>query len=289
MGSLLTERADELRRDRSHGGSWMARRAVEAIAEVGAEPAASTEELLERLDAAGRELAASRRTMGAIAGAVARVLAGAHHSSHLPPDELGRLVQEEVRGLIAGRDRAAASIAIQLRPFLTEAFVLTHSASATVREAVLQTPPELLICTVSEPFGEGRSLADELASAGVAVEVVEDAEAEGVLERASLFLIGADTVYRDGSVCNKTGTRTLAEAAARNGVPTIVASEVIKLAPIDAPEAIEDEQFDVTPAELVDQIVTEEGAYPSDEIRTLIDRTPFLSEGYALLRGGPLR
>jgi translation initiation factor 2B subunit (eIF-2B alpha/beta/delta family) len=251
---------------------------------VAGEPADSSTELLERLDAAGRELAASRRAMGAIAGAVGRVLAAAHHGAHLAPEELRRLVQEEVRGLVDSRDRAAAAIAIQLTPFLTDAFVLTHSASATVREAILHTPPELVFCTVSAPFEEGRSFAEDLRSSELDVELVDDADAEQALERASLFLIGADTVFRDGAVCNKVGTLPLAEAATRLGVRTVVACEVIKLAPIDAPARIDDEHFDITPPEHVDEIVTEEGAYPSDDVRTLIDRTPFLREGYSILR-----
>jgi translation initiation factor 2B subunit (eIF-2B alpha/beta/delta family) len=283
MSETVEVRVDELRSDHSHGGSWMARRAVEALAEVAGEPADDASALLERLDAAGRELAASRRAMGAIAGAVGRVLAAAHHGAHLAPDELRRLVQEEVQALVNGRDRAARAIAIQLGPMLTDALVLTHSASATVREALLHTPPERVICTVSAPFEEGRAFADELRGSGLDVELVDDADAEQALERASLFLIGADTVFRDGAVANKVGTRALAEAASRVGVRTVVACEVIKLAPIDAPDAIDDEHFDITPPEWVDEVVTEEGAHSSEDVRSLVDRTPFLSEGYALL------
>jgi hypothetical protein len=52
--------------------------------------------------------------------------------------------------------------------------------------------------------------------------------------------------------------------------------------------SIQGEQFfDVTPAEDVDEIVTEEGAFASTEIGALVDRTPFLRDGYQLLR--PLR
>jgi translation initiation factor 2B subunit (eIF-2B alpha/beta/delta family) len=284
MGTVA-ERVDELRGDRTHGGSWMARRAVEALAELADQPAESSAELLERLDAAGRELAASRSAMGAIAGAVGRVLAAAHHGTHLEPDQLRQLVQLEVESLVGSRDRAARSIAIQIGPALTNAFVLTHSASATVREAVLHTPPERVICTVSAPIEEGRAFAEDLRESGLNVELVDDADAEQALEQASLFLIGADTVFRDGSVGNKIGTRRLAEAAQRLGVRTVVACEVIKLAPIDAPDQLDDENFDITPPELIDEIVTEEGAYDSDDVRSLVDRTPFLSEGYALLRG----
>ena len=286
MASVLAERVEELRSDHSHGGSWMARRAVEALADQAAEPAESSEELLQRLDAAGRELAATRPAMGAIAGAVGRVLAAAHHGAHLAPEELRRLVEEEVSGLVGSRDRAAAAIAIQLAPSLTDAFVLTQSASATVREAVLHTPPELVFCTVSAPFEEGRAFSEDLRASKLEVELVDDADAEQALARASLFLIGADTVFRDGAVCNKVGTRPLAEAATRLGVRTVVACEVIKLAPIDAPARIDDEHFDITAPEDVDEIVTEEGSYASDDVRTLIDRTPFLREGYALLADG---
>jgi translation initiation factor 2B subunit (eIF-2B alpha/beta/delta family) len=281
--SIVAGRVEELRSDRTHGGSWMARRAVEALADVAEAKAASTAELLELLDAAGRELAASRRAMGAIAGAVGRVLAAAHHGAHLEPEELSRLVQDEVQALVAGRDRAARSIAIQLAPELVNAVVLTHSASATVREAVLHTPPRKVVCTVSSPYEEGRPFAEDLEREGLDVELVEDAEAEQALEQASLLLVGADTVFRDGAVGNKVGTQPLAEAASRLGVRTVVACEVIKLAPIDAPKRLDDEHFDITPPEHVTGVVTEEGAYPAEDIRSLVDRTPFLSEGYALL------
>ncbi|MDQ3778719.1 MAG: initiation factor 2B, partial [Actinomycetota bacterium] len=38
---------------------------------------------------------------------------------------------------------------------------------------------------------------------------------------ASLLLIGADTVFRDGTVCNKVGTVALARAAAEAGIPAV--------------------------------------------------------------------
>lgn len=284
MQTTLTERLDELRSDREHGGSWMARRAVEALVEVAGEPVESSEELLENLTLAGRELASSRPAMGAIAGAVGRVLAAAQVASYLPADELRRLFEEEARGLIGSRDRAARAIAIHLAPSLADALVVTHSASATVREAVAHTQPARVVCTVSAPFEEGRRFADDLREAGLNVELVEDDDAAAALEHASLLLVGADTVFRDGSVVNKVGTQPLARAAAERGVRTVVACEVIKLAPMDAPERLpEGDFFDVTPCEDVDTIVTEEGAYGSDEIRSLIDRTPFLRDGYRLL------
>jgi len=282
VATILGERVEELRQDRTHGGSWMARRAVETLVEISEADASSGEELVARLIEAGRELAASRPGVGAVAGAVGRLLAAANGQAQLEPEQLRQLVREEAEALIEGRRRAGASIAIQLSERLTDAVVLTHSASATVREALLHTPPDRVICTASSPQDEGRAFSDELREAGLEVELVEDDDAPKQLEWASLFLIGADTVFRDGTLCNKAGTRGLAAAAAENQVPTIVACEVMKLAPHDAPS--DPTECELTPVELIDCIATEEGTHPANEIRALVDRTPFLREGYALLR-----
>jgi translation initiation factor 2B subunit (eIF-2B alpha/beta/delta family) len=282
----LDERAEELRTDRAHGGSWLARRAVESLVAIIEQPADSTDEFLERLLEASRGLASARPSMGAITHAVGRLVASAHTASHLPPDQLRRLVSEEANALIAGRDRAAASIAVHLSPRLADATVLTHSASATVREAVVHGSPARVLCTVSAPVEEGLTFAADLRNEGVPAEVVEEQDLSGGLGVASLVLLGADTVYEDGSLKNKIGTRPLAEQAARVGVPVVIACEVLKLAPI-APPAEEDEPDlrDLTPPERIDQIVTEEGFCEPDGIRVLIDRTPFLREGYRLLSG----
>jgi ribose 1,5-bisphosphate isomerase len=288
MATSLEERIQELRTNRTHGGSWMARRALEALLEETAWTEAGTsEELMERLVALGGQLAESRPAMGAITGAVGRVVAAAHSAAaHLPPEELRRLVEEEARGIISARERAAASIAIQLGPALADALVLTHSASATVREAVLHCRPARVTCTASAPFEEGRAFAEDLRAEGLEVDLVEDEDAVAALPAASLFLVGADAVFRDGAVINKVGTRRLAAAATDIGVRTVVACELIKLVPVEGPKRPpEGEVFDLTPGEYVDEIVTEEGSVPSDGVAALVDRTPFLREGYVLLHG----
>jgi translation initiation factor 2B subunit (eIF-2B alpha/beta/delta family) len=153
-----------------------------------------------------------------------------------------------------------------------------------VREALLRTPPARVVCTLSAPGEEGRSFSDDLREAGLEVELVEDDDAPAALEWASLLLVGADTVYHDGALCNKVGTRVLAEAAAADGIPAVVAAELLKLAPFPAAEAGElRADRDLTPPDLLEQVVTEEGAFPPEEIGALVDRTPFLREGYALL------
>jgi translation initiation factor 2B subunit (eIF-2B alpha/beta/delta family) len=285
----LSATVDELTADREHGASWMARRTVETMLEVAERPFQTSTDLFDALVDAGRKLSESRPGVGAIAGAAGRVLAAANAHTFLEPDQLRQLVSEEGQAILQARERAAASIAIQLQDRLKDAVVLTHSASATVREALIHTPPARAICTVSEPVGEGRPFAEELRGEGLNVDLIEDADAQAALDDATLFLIGADTVFHDGTLNNKIGTTAIAEAAAARNVPTLVACEIIKLAPIEAaaapdPSEAEKTLFELTPPELLTEIVTEEGPTPADCVATLIDRTPFLREGYALLQ-----
>jgi translation initiation factor 2B subunit (eIF-2B alpha/beta/delta family) len=286
--ALLAQRVQELRDDRSHGASWMARRAVETLIELAEMEASGCEHLLDRLREAGRQLAQCRPGVGAVAGAVGRVLAAAGHETHLDLENLRRVVQEEAQALDDARRRAAASITIQLRERLDGATVITHSASGTVREAFQQTEPAKVLCTVSEPVGEGRAFADEWRDAGFDVELVDDEDAPARVAETSILLIGADTVFSDGTICNKVGTIPLAKAAAEAGVPTVVAAEVIKVAPVPGSQApdfadIERSLFELVPPDLITEVVTEEGPFTPDEINALVDRVPFLSEGYALV------
>jgi translation initiation factor 2B subunit (eIF-2B alpha/beta/delta family) len=295
LPAALQERIDELRADRNHGASWMARRAVESLAELAERSTADSEALLEELHDAGRRLAAARPGVGSVAGAVGRLLGACAYERHLAPEDFRRLIQEEAHALTEGRMRAPASIAIQLRDHVAGGTVFTHSNSATVRETLNHEQPAKVLCTVSEPVGEGRDLAKELETAGIEVELVEDAEAPGRVKDATVLLIGADTVFRDGTVCNKVGTIPLARAAAEAGIPTVVAAELIKLAPVPGAQApdladFERELFELIPPDLITEIVTEEGPSKPEELAAIVDRVPFLREGYELVApSGALR
>ncbi len=284
MSAASTDRTEALRLDRKHGGSWLARIAVEALVQEAAAPAETAEELRTRLVETAQQLAAARPDSGSVTCALARLVAAAHRGWELSPSELRRLVLDEARALLEGRDRAARSIAIQLAPRLENAVVLTHSASSTVREAVTHTPPKHIVCTVTQPHGEGRGFAADLTEQGLDVELVEDEGAAQAVANVTLLFVGADTIYRDGTLLNRRGTRKLAEAASAAGVPVVVASEMIKLAPFGPPDKPADPKHaDLTPAELLTEIITEEGPVHGAEVAVLVDRTPFLREGYELL------
>ena len=261
----IEERIRVVAEDRTHGASWIAREAVETLldaAVVGEDP-----------HAVARRLVAARPAIGAIAGALGRVLASA------PSPEQ---VAAEAEALLGERERAVRAIAVLLAADLAERTVMTHSASATVREAVLRAGAGRVVCTVSEPGGEGRGLFDDLRAEGLTAELVDDPDAGHAVATVDVLLVGADTVFRDGSFVNKVGTRALAEAAVAAGVPVLVASETTKLVPV-AGQAPEDESFELVEAEHVTRYVTEEGAARPSDMDALCRRIPFLVAGYRLL------
>jgi methylthioribose-1-phosphate isomerase len=141
----------------------------------------------------------------------------------------------------------------------------------------------------TRPYLQGARLtAWELKQAGVPHTLIPDMAAGPLMARGEVdvILVGADRVAANGDTANKLGTYTLAVLAARHGVPFVVcaplssvdletpdgdaipiedrsADEVTvirgqRIAPADT--AVRNPSFDITPAELISAIVTEEGA-----------------------------
>lgn len=140
----------------------------------------------------------------------------------------------------------------------------------------------------TRPYLQGARLtAWELAQAGVPHSLIPDVAAGHLMSRGEVdvILVGADRVAANGDTANKVGTYTLAVLAARHGIPFYVCAPTssIDLATpdgglIEIEERSSDEvtsfhgvrvapphtsvrnpAFDVTPAELISGIVTEEG------------------------------
>ncbi|HMM33566.1 MAG TPA: S-methyl-5-thioribose-1-phosphate isomerase [Thermoanaerobaculia bacterium] len=159
-------------------------------------------------------------------------------------------------------------------------------ALATVR-------PVAVFADETRPFWQGARLtAWELAKDGIDVTILPDVAAASVIAsgKVSVAVVGADRIAANGDVANKVGTYGVALACRAHGVPFVVAAprttldpgcpsgrdipiewrdgaEVLLLdpagesplsvAPVGVPALYP--AFDVTPAELVDAIVTEAG------------------------------
>ena len=148
----------------------------------------------------------------------------------------------------------------------------------------------------TRPYLQGSRLtAWELAQAGVPHSLIPDVAAGHLMARGEVdaVIVGADRIAANGDTANKVGTYTLAVLAARHGIPFFVAAPVstidlstatgadipieerapnevlqfrgIRVAPPDT--EVRNPAFDVTPAELITGIVTDEGVVraPFDE------------------------
>jgi methylthioribose-1-phosphate isomerase len=140
----------------------------------------------------------------------------------------------------------------------------------------------------TRPYLQGARLtAWELAQAGVPHTLIPDVAAGHLMARGEVdaVLVGADRIAANGDTANKVGTYTLAVLAARHGIPFFVVAPIssvdlgtpdgaaipieersgaevvafrgVRIAPPDT--EVRNPAFDVTPAELITDIVTEEG------------------------------
>ena len=147
--------------------------------------------------------------------------------------------------------------------FPARARVLTISRSSSVYQALLGLPrsqrPREVIVLESRPGGEGRLLARDLRKGGVTARFVPDTEGPCWVPGADQVLIGADTIYADGSVVHKVGTRPLALAAHRQGVPVVVVSGLSKAVAQRRSAHRLPPLFDVTPARAITEYWTDHG------------------------------
>jgi len=146
---------------------------------------------------------------------------------------------------------------------LRDRVVVTISRSETVERLLLRRPisvrPRLVRALESRPGGEGLRLAEALRHLGLAVRLVPDREGPQALLGADLLLIGADAVYRDGTVVHKVGTRRLASAAFAAKVPVVVVAGRSKWVDRPPPRRPPPGPFDLTPARWVREYWTDSG------------------------------
>ena len=284
---------------------------------------ASGPDLVARAEAASEVLAASRPTavnlfwaldrMGAVArrelegGAGGRAIAEALLAE-------ARAIQAEDQAQCEAMGRIGAEL---LRDGMT---VLTHcnagalatggmgTALAPIYAASRDGKRVAVFADETRPLLQGARLtAWELDQAGIEVTLITDSMAGRVMfeGRIDAVFVGSDRIARNGDVCNKIGTYSVAVLARQHGIPFYVVAPLSTFdpqvpdgasIPIEersaeeitagfgrrtAPEgvAVYNPAFDVTPAELVTAIVTEVGLIEAPNLERVEE---------ALRRGGRL-
>ncbi|MEE8463157.1 MAG: S-methyl-5-thioribose-1-phosphate isomerase [Gammaproteobacteria bacterium] len=164
------------------------------------------------------------------------------------------------------------------------------TALAVVRVGHWQQKIEQVFVGETRPWFQGSRLtAWELAKDGIPVTVLADSAAAQAMREAGInwLIVGADRIAANGDVANKIGTYALAVVARYHGAKVMVvaphatvdmsvsdgsgipieersADEILAAAGIESclPEiTVANPAFDITPAALIDFIVTEKGVF----------------------------
>jgi methylthioribose-1-phosphate isomerase len=148
---------------------------------------------------------------------------------------------------------------------------------------------ERVLVDETRPLLQGSRLtAWELEAAGVPHAVIADSAAAAMMAAGEVdcVLTGADRIAANGDTANKIGTYGLAVLAAHHGLPLYVVAPTSTIDPatptgaeipieerdpgeVTARFAARNPAFDVTPAELIEAIVTEEGVHRAPYTRSL--------------------
>jgi len=291
----ITSLIDEIRNDKVHGASELARQAAKVL-KVAAErsQADSAKAFLLEQGEVGERLMSARPAMAPIFNIVSGLLnkvAGKAEGMDL--DSVRRFTVSKADEAISDSLWAIAQIARYGSGLIADGDkIITHSYSSTVvamLEAAFTKHRNIeVITTRSGPGRTGETIVRELGRYGIAVTFIDDATMGLYLSAVNKAVVGADRVCADGKVVNGVGTYQLALAAERAGIPFYVLCEALKFDPrlrsdeVDLEEKepsgvvepgkllpkvrVKNPSFDITPLELVSGIVTENGLLTPEEV-----------------------
>ena len=292
---------DEIKSDKTHGASQLARQAVKVL-KVAAERshADSVDQfLLEQKEIGGR-LMLVRPAMAPVFNIVSRLLGTiAGKSTEMDLDSIRRLTISKSDEVVTHSLQAIAQIAEYGSGLIADSDrIMTHSYSSTVvavlKRAFTKHRNIEVIATRSGPGRTGERIAQQLGLYGIPVTFIDDVAMGLYISTVNKVVVGADRVCADGKVVNGIGTYQLALAAARTSIPFYVLCETLKFDPrlrgdeVDLEEKdpsevvepgslppevrVKNPYFDITPLELVSGIVTENGLLAPEEVVSYFEK-----------------
>lgn len=276
--------------DEEHGSTYVSMRALEVLRDEAAlatraeQASGSDASPGEQVAAVAHELLDARPSMTAVSNRIHRAMCATSEPSD---------VETTAHAGIERAARVDSEAAANAAELLGDR-VGTLSRSGTVGQSLAAATPDQVLVAESRPGREGVEVAAELATRrgddggdGTSVTLTTDAAFAAELAGldVEMLLVGADAVLSDGRVVNKVGTRGAALAAAHEGIEILVVAASDKIAPGteydreerdrrelydgDAPLAVANPTFDVTPAATVDAVVTERGSLGVSDIRSV--------------------
>jgi len=296
---FVTETAEKIKSMEIRGAGRIARAAVEALADYArsldvSDPAVFRQEMKK---AAGI-LIETRPTAVSLPNAVRSVIRALDEFESV--EAAKKAVLSRATEFIQRSEHAVERIAeIGARHISDGDILLTHcnseAALGCILEAHRQGKEIEVYATEVRPRGQGLITIRTLNEAGIPTNYIVDSAVRHFINEVDMVFVGADAIAVNGAVVNKIGTAQIALAAHEARTNFIVAAETYKFAPRTIlGELIEIEErdpaevlprevaeelpyvrvrnpaFDVTPADYIDLIVTEQGAIPPELAFTVI-------------------
>jgi ribose 1,5-bisphosphate isomerase len=288
---IVSETADKIKSMEIRGAGRIARTAADALRQHAR--GLSDVDLAgfqREMESAAQILVMTRPTAVSLPNAVHIAMAGLAGAKTLNEARDG--IIERATQFITSSENAIGKIAgIGARHIRDGDVILTHcnseAALACIIEAHRSGKSIEVFATEVRPRNQGLVTIRTLNAAGIKTNFIVDSAVRSFINDVDLVIVGADAVTVNGAVVNKIGTSQVAHSAHEARVNMIVAAETYKFAPRTViGELIEIEErpgnevladeivkslphvtvrnpaFDVTPAEYIDLIVTEEGAIP---------------------------
>jgi len=292
----ITQLIEEIKNDRTHGASQLARQAV-TVLKLAAEnsQANNTEQFLLEQKEVGQQLMQTRPAMAPVYNMVNKLL------NTIVKEAANNMELDKFRLYTAGKANKAIKSSLKAIEQITQHaarlissgdYIMTHSYSSTVaatlKEAFSKYGNISVIATRSGPGGSGAITARELVGYGIPVTFIDDTAVGLYIPMVNKVIIGADRICADGKIINGVGSYQLAIAAEKTRVPLYVLcdsmkfdsrlkgeevdleekepSEVIEPGRLPPGVKVKNPYFDITPLELVTGIVTEAGLYSREQV-----------------------
>jgi len=288
---IVTETAEKIKSMEIRGAGRIARTAAEAL-RVHATGCVTNDPVTFRweMEAAAQTLVATRPTAVSLPNAVHIVMAGLKDAPTAREARDG-VIERATKFIETSREAVGKIARIGARHIRDGDVILTHCNSEAALSCIVEAHREgkkiEVFATEVRPRNQGLVTIRTLNAAGIKTNFIVDSAVRSFINDVDLVIVGADAVTVNGAVVNKIGTSQVAHSAHEARVNVLVAAETYKFAPRtilgelisieerSGEEVLPDEiartlenvtvrnpAFDVTPAEYIDLIVTEEGAIP---------------------------
>ena len=300
----MTSLIGEIRNDKTHGASQLARQAAKVLrAAAERSQAESVNQFLLEQREVGQQLMSARPAMAPVFNIISHLLnAISEKATEMGLDSIRRFAIYRADEAINNSLQAIAQIVKYGSELITDGdIIMTHSYSSTVIEVLKAASTKRrnieVITTRSGPGHTGEKIAQQLYK--IPLTFIDDAAMGLYVSTVTKAMVGADRVCADGKVVNGIGTYQLALVAERAGIPFYILCEALKFDPqlrsdeVDLEEKeptevvkpgilppkvkVKNPHFDITPPELVTGVVTENGLLTPEEVTNYMEKHSSLS------------